>query len=291
MLNWGATGLKSTWDLRKLCESLHFLFSCVIEHNSMTVNFTNWSKLSQNYLTTKLTDGSREGDRIAFAWWKCKCSGLILIGINYTCAFSWNWKWKYLSWKKLRSLKVPSTMGTKPLLIFQDSDRQQPIFKLLPALSSFAALEECVSHMIRIISQHYYTSLLRAWHWNTIVSNELMIPSVCFKPNHVRFYTKRTSLTSVLQFLQSLSKNGAAVKPSQPWPQSWFRPCVSGSGPAPTCGGCGWVVPVRTAPGEPGPSWPAYALTAQPSSTQHRSHSICCSCVACSGMTVRYTTA
>lgn len=100
------------------------------------------------------------------------------------------------------------------------------------------------------------------------------------------FYPSSPSFALLLQFLQWLSKSGAAVRPSQPWLQSWFQPCVSGSGPVRTCGGCGWVVPVRTAPGEPGPSWPAYALTAQPSSTQHKFHSICCSCAACSGTAV-----
>lgn len=95
----------------------------------------------------------------------------------------------------------------------------------------------------------------------------------------------------LLQFLQWLWKSGAAVRPSQLWLQSWFRPCVSGSGPAPTCGACGWVVPARTAPGEPGLSWPAYALTAQPSSTPHRFHSICCSCAACSGKVALQTAA
>lgn len=101
------------------------------------------------------------------------------------------------------------------------------------------------------------------------VSNELMVPK---EP------------LSVLQFLQWLSKSGAVVKPSRPWLQSWYRPCVSGSGPVPTCVAFGWGVPVKIAPGEPGPSWPACARTARPSSTQHRSRSTCCSCAACSGM-------
>lgn len=118
-----------------------------------------------------------------------------------------------------------------------------------------------------------------------VISKMFLANKIFFFSPNCSFLYQHASAVSVMQFLQWLSKSGAAVKPSQPWLQSWFRPCVSGSGLAPTCGGCGWAVPVRTAPGEPGPSLPAYALTAQPSSTQHRSHSICCSCAACSGMT------
>lgn len=137
---------------------------------------------------------------------------------------------------------------------------------------------------IRLISQQWYIwactktpvslSEMNWWYQCSVFWTK---PRMCSQ--------QRTRLVSVLQFLQWLSKSGAAVKPSPPWLQSWFRHCVSGSGPVPICGGCGWVAQVKTAPGEPGPSWPACARTAQPSSTQHRSHNICCSCAACSGTT------